>query len=403
MLQKVDRLWRNGHLVTVNDAGYGVLENAALATTDGIISWIGADGDSAGLQAAEVVDMAGRWMTPGLVDCHTHLVYAGNRAQEFEQRLNGATYEEISKAGGGIVATVNATRAATPEHLISQSLRRLDHLLGDGVTTVEIKSGYGLDQASECKMLEVARALAGHRRVRVVTSFLGAHALPAEAGGDKDAYIDLVCNEQLPAAAAAGLVDAVDVFCEGIGFSHEQTRRVFEAAKNLGLPVKIHAEQLSNLGGTALAAEYKALSADHLEFVDEAGVRAMAKAGMVAVLLPGAFYFLRDTHLPPLDLMRKHRVPMAVATDCNPGSSPLTSILLAMNMACTLFRMTPLEALRGATINGAKALGLADKIGSLAIGKTADLALWDINHPAELSYAIGFNPLFQRIVGGRNA
>jgi imidazolonepropionase len=403
MRQKVDRVWRNARIASLRGDGYGVVDKAALATTDGKISWLGPQAEMPDFDLSETIDLDGRWITPGLIDCHTHLVYAGNRAQEFEQRLGGATYEEISKAGGGIVSTVRATRAASKDELIRQSLPRLDHILADGVTTIEIKSGYGLDTETECRMLEAARALGQQRRVRVRTSFLGAHALPIEAGGDKDAYIEMVCTEQLPAAARAGLVDAVDVFCEGIGFSNGQTRRVFEAAKALGLPVKLHAEQLSNLNGAALVAEYGGLSADHLEFVDEAGIRAMAAAGTVAVLLPGAFYFLCDTHVPPLDLMRKHGLAMAVATDCNPGSSPLTSILLAMNMACTLFQMTPVEALAGVTRHAAKALGMTAEIGTLEAGKACDLAIWDIEHPAELSYAIGFNPLYQRIVGGQNA
>lgn len=401
--QPVDRLWRNGNMATLSGDGYGTLENAALAMTNGQIVWVGSEKDLPSLDAHEEIDLAGRWVTPGLIDCHTHLVYAGNRAQEFEQRLNGASYEEISKAGGGIVSTVTATRAATKDQLIEQSLRRLDQILSEGVTTVEIKSGYGLDTETECKMLDAARTIAGMRKVSIVTTFLGAHAMPVEANGDKDAYIDQVCNEQLPAVVSRGLADAVDVFCEGIGFTYAQTKRVFEAAKTHGLPVKLHAEQLSNLQGAALVAEFGGLSADHLEFIDEAGIVAMAKAGTVGVLLPGAFYFLRDTHVPPIDLMRKHGVAMAVATDCNPGSSPLTSLLLAMNMVCTLFRMTPLEALRGATINAAKALGVDAKAGTLEVGKACDLAVWDIEHPSELSYAIGFNPLFQRIVGGQNA
>lgn len=403
MSQKVDKIWRNARLATLKGEGYGALEQAALAVTDGVITWVGPEQDMPDLVATETIDLQARWMTPGLVDCHTHLVYAGNRAPEFEQRLNGATYEEISKAGGGIVSTVAATRSASTEQLIEQSQPRLQRIMADGVTTVEIKSGYGLDTQTECKMLETARALGEKCDVRILTTFLGAHALPKEAAGNKDAYIDQVCNEQMPAVANAGLADAVDAFCEGIGFSKAQTRQVFEAAKKHNLPVKLHAEQLSNLDGAALSAEFGGLSADHLEFVDEAALKAMAKAGTVAVLLPGAFYFLRDTHVPPIKLMRKHDVAMAVATDCNPGSSPLTSLLLAMNMACTLFQMTPLEALAGTTRNGAKALGLSDKIGTLEAGKLADLAIWDIEHPAELSYAIGFNPLYQRIVGGQIA
>ncbi len=402
-MQKVEKVWRNGNMATLAGAGYGIIEDAVLAMNDQKIVWIGPASDLPPLHAEEVIDLEGRWVTPGLIDCHTHLVYAGNRAQEFEQRLNGASYEEISKAGGGILSTVAATRAASQDDLLSQSIRRLDAILSEGVTTVEIKSGYGLDTATEVKMLEAARALGDMRAVSIVTTFLGAHALPVEAMGDKDAYIDQVCNEQLPAIAKTGLADAVDVFCEGIGFSRDQTQRVFEAAKSCGLPVKLHAEQLSNLNGAALVAEFGGLSADHLEFVDEAGIAAMSKAGTVAVMLPGAFYFLRDTHVPPIDLMRKHNVAMAVATDCNPGSSPLTSLLLAMNMACTLFRMTPLEALTGVTLNAAKAVQRSDSVGSLEIGKACDLAIWDIEHPAELSYAIGFNPLSQRIVGGRNA
>lgn len=403
MTQKVDKLWRNTRLATLKGDGYGALEQAALAVTDGVISWVGLEHDMPDLIADETIDLQSRWITPGLIDCHTHLVYAGNRAPEFEQRLNGATYEEISNAGGGIVSTVAATRSATKQQLIEQSSPRLQRIMADGVTTVEIKSGYGLDTETECKMLEAARALGNANDVRIMTTFLGAHALPKEASGNKDAYIDQVCDEQLPAVAKAGLADAVDAFCEGIGFSNAQTRRVFDAARAHNLPVKLHAEQLSNLDGAALSAEFSGLSADHLEFVDEAGLEAMAKAGTVAVLLPGAFYFLRDTHVPPIDLMRKHAVAMAVATDCNPGSSPLTSLLLAMNMACTLFQMTPVEALAGTTRNGAKALGLSDTIGTLEPGKAADLAIWDIDHPAELSYAIGFNPLYQRIVGGQIA
>jgi len=402
-LQSVDKLWRNANLATLSGGDYGLLEHAALAMTDGHIVWVGLEKDLPAFKAREEIDLAGRWVTPGLIDCHTHLVYAGNRAREFEQRLNGASYEEISKAGGGIVSTVTATRAASKEQLVEQSLRRLDQMLAEGVTTVEIKSGYGLDTATECKMLEAARVLAEERKVSVVTTYLGAHAMPAEANGDKDAYIDQVCNEQLPAVASKGLADAVDVFCEGIGFSRAQTQRVFDAAKSHGLPVKLHAEQLSNLHGAALVADAGGLSADHLEFVDEAGIAAMAAAGTVGVLLPGAFYFLRDTHVPPIDLMRKHGLAMAVATDCNPGSSPLTSLLLAMNMACTLFRMTPLETLRGVTLNAARALGIDAKAGSIEAGKVCDLAIWDIEHPSELSYTIGFNPLFQRIVGGQNA
>ncbi len=382
-----------------NGAPYGAIEGATIAAENGRIVWLGPDGEAPEMSGGETADAETRWITPGLVDCHTHLVYGGNRAVEFEQRLNGKTYEEISRAGGGIVSTVKATRAAGEDELIAQSLPRLDSLMRDGVTTVEIKSGYGLDAENESKMLRAARALGTRRDVRIQTTFLGAHALPPEAD-DADSYIRSVCEEQMPPIAEAGLADAVDAFCEGIGFSAAQTRRVFEAARALGLPVKLHAEQLSNLGGAALAAEFGALSADHLEWVDEAGVAAMAGAGTVAVLLPGAFYFLRDTHLPPIDLLRRHGVPMALASDSNPGSSPMGSLLLVLNMACTLFSMTPEEALAGVTRNGARALGLGGEIGTLAPGMAADLAIWDIEHPAELSYAIAFNPLHEWVTSG---
>lgn len=402
-MQKVDRIWRNARLATCHGDGYGLVEDGSLASKDGMLVWAGPEKEMPDFNADDVVDVKNRWITPGLIDCHTHLVYAGNRAREFEQRLNGATYEEISKAGGGIVSTVDATRKASLEDLVRQSLPRLDHLIADGVTTIEIKSGYGLDTETECKMLQAARALGDERGVRVVTTFLGAHALPKEFAGNSDGYIDAVCQKQLPAVAKAGLADAVDAFCEGIGFSYGQTRKVFEAARAYGLPVKLHAEQLSNLNGAALVAEFGGLSADHLEHVDEAGLGAMAQAGTVATLLPGAFYYLRDSNLPPINRMRALGVEMAVATDCNPGSSPLTSLLLAMNMACTLFQLTPLEALLGTTRNAAKALGLKDQTGSLEVGKVCDLAIWDIDHPAELSYAMGFNPLHQRVFGGKDA
>ncbi len=402
MTIQADKIWRNARIATMEPGGpaYGAIDGGVIASQDGRIAWAGAEADAPAMSAAEVIDLDGRWITPGLVDCHTHLVYGGNRAEEFEQRLNGVSYEEISKAGGGILSTVTMTRAASQDALVGQALPRLDHLINEGVTTLEIKSGYGLTTEHECKMLRAARALADERPVRVATTFLGAHALPPEAHGDKDAYIRSVCEDQLPAVAEAGLADAVDAFCEGIGFSLEQTRHVFGAAKAAGLPVKLHAEQLSDLSGAALAAEFGALSSDHLEYASAASITAMAGAGTVAVLLPGAFYFLRDTQVPPIELMRRHGVPMAVATDCNPGSSPLTSLLLALNMACTLFRMTPEEALAGATRNAAQALGLADEVGTLTAGKACDLAIWDIDHPAELAYAIGFNPLHRRIYGG---
>ena len=402
MTVQVDKIWKNARIATMQDNGsaYGAIESGAIAAKDGKIAWVGSGADLPDLIADETLDLEGRWVTPGLIDCHTHLVYGGNRAAEFEQRLNGATYEEISRAGGGIVSTVKATREASESELLAQSLPRLDHLINEGLTTVEIKSGYGLDTETEAKMLRVAGALGQQRNVRISRTFLGAHALPPEAGGDKDAYITSVCEDQLPAIVAAGLADAVDVFCDTIGFTPEQTRRVFEAAHTYNLPIKLHAEQLSDQSGVGLAAEYGALSADHLEHLSEDSAILMSRAGTVAVLLPGAFYYLLDTKVPPIDMMRQRAIPMAVATDCNPGSSPLTSILLALNMACTLFRLTPEEALAGATRNAAKALGLGDQVGTISIGKCCDLAIWDIDHPTELSYAMGFNPLHQRIAGG---
>ena len=380
---------------------YGALDPGALAAKDGRIAWVGPIAELPDFEPMQTVDLEGRWVTPGLIDCHTHLVYAGDRAGEFEQRLEGASYEEIARAGGGIVSTVRATREAGEEDLVAQSRPRLDALMAEGVTTVEIKSGYGLDAENEVKMLRAARRLGAEAPVTVATTFLGAHALPPEAGGDKEGYIDEVCLSQLPAVQGEGLADAVDGFCESIAFSPDQIRRLFEAARALGLPVKLHAEQLSNQGGAALAAEFGGLSADHLEYLDEAGVAAMAAAGTSAVLLPGAFYFLRDTQVPPIDLLRRHGVAMAVATDCNPGSSPLTSLLLAMNMAATLFRLTPEEALAGVTRNAARALGLAGACGTLEAGKWCDLAIWDIERPAELTYRVGFNPLNARVRRGR--
>ncbi|MGI9514624.1 MAG: imidazolonepropionase [Anderseniella sp.] len=379
---------------------YGLAKGAAIAVDAGQIAWCGSQARVperfAGWQHQ---DLEGRLVTPALIDCHTHIVFGGNRAREFEMRLEGATYEEVARAGGGIVSTVSATRNASERELLDSALPRVDALLAEGVSVIEVKSGYGLDIDTELAMLRVARMIENERPVRVKTSFLGAHAVPAEYKGRADAYIDEVCLPALGKAHAQGLVDAVDGFCEGIAFMSAQIERVFEKAGELGLPVKLHAEQLSNLGGAKLAAAYGALSADHLEYLDEAGVKAMADAGTVAVILPGAFYTLRETRTPPIELLRKHKVAMAVATDCNPGSSPMTSLLLTMNMACTLFRMTPEEALAGATRNAATALGLADT-GTVEAGKRADLAVWNVDHPAELAYRIGFNPLHSRIIAG---
>lgn len=378
----------NARLATLRGGKYSVVEKGAMAVRDGVIEWVGPAGElDPRLRGGDEVDARGALVTPGLVDCHTHLVFAGNRAREFEMRLAGATYEEIARAGGGIVSTMKATRAASEAQLREESGRRLDALVAEGVTTVEIKSGYGLDVESELKCLRVARSLGEGRSVTIRTTLLGAHTVPPEFRGRADAYVDLVCGELIPKAAQAGLADAVDAFCEGIGFSPQQTRRVFEAARAHGLRVKLHADQLSNLGGAALAAEFGALSADHLEHTDEEGVAALAQAGTVAVLLPGAFYFLRETRLPPLDALRRHAVRMAVATDCNPGTSPLASLLTAMNMACTMFRLTPEEALAGATVHAAKALGLEDR-GVLEAGKRADYVIWDAEDPAELSWSI---------------
>lgn len=389
------RVWCNANAATMTTGGepYGAIRDAALVTNGERIEWIG---PRAALPAKynrlEQHDAAGCWITPGLIDCHTHLVYGGNRSGEFEMRLNGASYEDIARAGGGIVSTVKATREADAEQLKRQALPRLKALLQQGVTTVEIKSGYGLETATELRMLEVAKALGSENPVDVQTSFLGAHALPPEFAGRADDYIACVCDEMMPAAANAGLADAVDAFCENIAFNKEQIEQVFTRAKSLGLPVKLHAEQLSNQGGAELAARHSALSADHLEYLDETGVVAMAKTGTSAVLLPGAFYFLRETKLPPVELLRKHRVPIALASDSNPGSSPVTSLLLMLSMGCTLFLLTPEEALAGVTRSAAQALGLGASHGTLAPGKVANLVLWDIGEPAELAYNIGLNP-----------
>jgi imidazolonepropionase len=379
--------------------GYGLIDRAAIAIKDNLITWVGPENDlPAAYSSFSKSSHEGRLVTPGLIDCHTHVVFGGNRAAEFEMRLNGATYEEVARAGGGIISTVKATRTATVEELITTALPRIDAMLAEGVCLIEIKSGYGLDIETELRILRAARSIAKLRPVRIVTSFLGAHAIPPEYKDRSDTYLDEVCLPALRAAHAEGLADAVDGFCEGIAFSTTQIARFFEVAKSLDLPVKLHAEQLSNLGGAKLAANFGALSADHLEYLDEDGITALSQSGTIAVILPGAFYTLREKQLPPIDLLRKHRVPMAISTDCNPGSSPLTSLLLAMNMGCTLFRMTPEEVLLGATAHAARALGLAD-CGTIEIGKRADLALWNIQHPAELAYRIGFNPLHLRLFG----
>ena len=382
---------------------YGAIDNGAVAVAGDRIHWVGEQSLlPADIPARVTVRSAERrWVTPGLVDCHTHLVYGGDRAREFEQRLTGVSYEEIARQGGGIASTVTATRAASEDRLVEAARPRLAALAAEGVTTIEIKSGYGLDLDTELKMLRAARRLGENGGVDVVTSFLGAHALPPEYAGRSDDYIDFVCAEVMPRVAELGLADAVDAFCESIGFTAAQTERVFETAKALGLPVKLHAEQLSDLGGAALAARCGALSADHLEYVSEPSIAAMAEAGTVAVLLPGAFYFLRESRKPPLDAFRRQGVPIAIATDSNPGSSPVSSLLLMLNMACTLFHMTPEEALAGATRHGARALGRSDTAGTLEAGKQADFVIWDIDHPAELAYRIGFNPCHQVIKSGR--
>ena len=404
-LSATTRIWRNARLATFAEKspGIGVVEHGAIVAQNDRIVFAGSEADmpAALLASAEIIDCEGRWITPGLIDCHTHLVHAGNRANEFEMRLAGATYEEVAKAGGGIVSSVKALRAASEDDLVAQSLPRLDALIAEGVTTIEIKSGYGLDLENEAKSLKAARRLGDKRPVTVRTSFLGAHALPPEAKGDKDSYIDLVSEKMLPAIAEQKLADAVDGFCEGIAFSPEQMSRVFEKARALGLPVKLHADQLSNLGGAGLAASFGALSADHLEYTDKAGTIAMAGAGTVAVILPGAYYFIRETKKPPIDLFRGYGVKMAVATDCNPGTSPLTSLLLTMNMAATLFGMTVEECLAGVTREAARALGLSGETGTLEAGKWADLAVWNIENPAELVYRMGFNPLHSRVWRGR--
>ena len=398
------RIWRNARLATLSSAlpGLGVIEAGAVAALDGRIAFAGSETDLPAefLASAEIVDCGNRWITPGLIDCHTHLVHAGNRAGEFQMRLAGASYEEVARAGGGIVSSVRQLRAASEDLLLAETLPRLDALIAEGVTTVEVKSGYGLTVDDELKMLKAARRLAEVRPVTVRTTYLGAHATPAEYKGRNGDFIRDVVLPGLGAAAEAGLADAVDGFCEGIAFSVDEMRGVFEAAKALGLPVKLHADQLSNLGGAALSAEFSGLSADHVEYTDAAGAEAMAAAGTVAVLLPGAFYFIRETQKPPVDLFRRHGVSMALATDNNPGTSPLTSLLLTMNMGATLFGLTVDECLAGVTREAARALGLSAQTGTLEAGKSADLAIWDISEPAELVYRMGFNPLFARVWRG---
>ena len=403
--EKVDALWLNVHLATMTAGDpYGMVKDGAIAVAGNKIALVGKRADlpvDFESRVGNVHDGGNGWITPGLVDCHTHLVYAGSRAREFELRLLGVTYEEIARQGGGIRSTVAATREADEQVLLKQSASRLKALMREGVTTVEIKSGYGLDLETELRMLRVARQLGEKYAVSIVPTYLGAHALPPEFEGRSDDYIDFVCDTVMPEVAARKLAVAVDAFCENIAFTPAQTERVFKAAQKLGLTVKLHAEQLSDLDGAALAARFGALSADHLEYASEQGIQAMSASGCVAVLLPGAFYFLREKKRPPIDLLRRYNVPMALSTDCNPGSSPTTSLLLILNMACTLFHMTPEEALAGITRNGARALGRQDRIGTLESGKDADFVLWDIDEPAELAYRIGFNPLKQVVRQGR--
>ncbi|MFL6875015.1 imidazolonepropionase [Pseudomonas marginalis] len=390
-------LWQHCHVATMAQGKYSIIEDAALVTAGSLIEWIGPRSEVPTADYAQVHDLQGAWVTPGLIDCHTHAVFGGNRSGEFEQRLEGVSYADIAAKGGGIASTVRATRAATEDELFASAHKRLRSLLRDGVTTVEIKSGYGLDLANERKMLRVARRLGEALPVSVRATCLAAHALPPEYKDRADDYIEHICNEMLPALAAQGLVDAVDAFCEYLAFSTEQVERVFKAAQQLGLPVKLHAEQLSSLHGSSLAARYHALSADHLEFMTEEDAIAMAAAGTVAVLLPGAFYFLRETQLPPMDALRRHGVKIAIASDLNPGTSPALSVRLMLNMACTLFRMTPEEALAGVTQHAATALGMGDTHGSLEVGKVADFVAWQIDRPADLAYWLG-GELDKRVV-----
>ena len=403
--QEWQTLWVNVNIATMSDAGnsYGEIKAAALAVADGKIAWLGKQADLPDFdeKKTHVIDGQGQWLTPGLIDCHTHLIYGGNRANEFEMRLQGKSYQEIAEAGGGIVSTVKATREASKDELLASALPRLTALHQQGVTTLEIKSGYGLDTETEIKMLEVAGTLAEKLPVTIKRTFLGAHALPVEYKDNPEAYVDLVCDEMMPLVAQRKLADTVDVFCENIGFNLSQTERVFASAQKHGLAIKVHAEQLSDLGGTELAAKYRAKSSDHVEFLSEQGIAAMKQADMTAVLLPGAFYFLRETQLPPITQLREQGIAMAIATDANPGSSPICSIQLMLNMACTLFRLTPAEALAGVTCHAAKALDLNDKKGILAVGYDADIAQWNITQPAELCYQFGVNPITSLMKAGK--
>ncbi len=397
-----DLLLTNAHIATMqgNHGAYGVIENGALGVADGKITWVGPESELPSRDDCKTLSLNGRWVTPALIDCHTHLVFGGNRAEEFEQRLTGISYQEIAKGGGGILSTVTATRNTSPDELIKSAAVRLQSLAREGVATVEIKSGYGLDVENELKMLRVARSLSGSSGISIRTSFLGAHAVPPEYEGNADSYIEMLCKEALPQAVGEGLVDAVDAYCENIAFSTDQIARLFEAAQSLNLPVKLHADQLSDSGGAKLAASFQALSADHLEYTSKEGVTALADAGSVAVLLPGAFLTLGETHLPPVDIFREKNVPIAIATDCNPGTSPVCSLRAAMNLATALFRLTPEECLAGVTREAARALGLLHDRGTLETGKRADVAVWNIGHPRELSYWLGLNELAQLFVGG---
>ncbi|MGZ9899888.1 imidazolonepropionase [Shewanella gaetbuli] len=401
-----DHIWIDVNIATMDKQSaspYGVINDAAIAVKDDKIAWIGARADlpEFDVLATPVYRGKGKWITPGLIDAHTHLVFAGSRANEFEQRLQGASYQDIANAGGGIISTVKACREADEQTLFDLGRKRLNALAKEGVTTVEIKSGYGLDTDTELKLLRVAKTLGQHHHVDVKTTFLGAHAIPPEYQGQADDYVELVINDMLPKVIENNLADAVDVFCEGIAFNLQQTKQVLTAAKNAGLAIKLHAEQLSNIGGSELAAKMGALSVDHIEYLDENGVKALSQNGTCAVLLPGAFYFLRETQHPPIELLRQYQVPMVVASDFNPGSSPICSTLLMLNMACTLFKLTPEEALKGVTINAAKALGLAEQVGQLTVGMQADFCLWDISSPAELAYSYGVNPCEQVIKAGK--